>query len=163
MDKQTETLVTWLRDAHAMERATIDNIDRLLDRMRRYPAFCERYRQHLIESRLQLTRIESALRTLDADNSALKDAMMRALGVVQAFGTAVADDEPVKHCLAALSYENFEIASYISLSAACMECGHAEIRDLMEGSLKEEREMARWLETYIPQITVEFLRGAESE
>ena len=30
-----KTLVAWLRDAHAMERATVDNLDRLADRLTR--------------------------------------------------------------------------------------------------------------------------------
>jgi ferritin-like metal-binding protein YciE len=155
--KNPEHFVSWIRDAHSMEQATIDNIGRLLQRMKEYPDFCERYRAHLDESRLQLGRLERALSLLDADASFVKDTVMRLAGVFQAIGTAIAPDEPVKHCLAAYSYENFEIASYVSLVAAAEAAGHSKIAELCNASLAEERAMAEWLEDFIPRITRSFL------
>jgi len=84
---------------------------------------------------------------------------MRATGWAQALGAATSDDEPVKHCLAAYGFENFEIASYLSLAAAAAACGETAIREMCEQSLAEERAVARWLEEYIPQITTQFLAG----
>jgi ferritin-like metal-binding protein YciE len=155
--KNRDNLIAWLRDAHAMERATIDNIDRLLERMKSYPEFVARYRTHLEESREQLTRVDRALETLGADNSAMKDLATRLTGWGEAFVTAAADDEAVKHCLAAYGYENFEAASYISLIAAAEACGEPEIAAELQLSLREEEEMARWLETFIPTVTLSFL------
>jgi ferritin-like metal-binding protein YciE len=159
MASDRENLAAWLKDAHAMERATIDNITRLLDRMEDHPEFCTRFRTHLTDSRAQLKRLEDALKRLDEDTSALKDVTMRATGWLQALTTAAADDEPVKHCLMAYGYENFEIASYLSLAAAAAACGESEIREMCEQSLAEERDVARWLEGYIPQITASHLAG----
>jgi len=73
MTSDRDTLSAWLKDAHAMERSTIDNITRLLDRMEDHPEFCERFRGHLTDSKTQLNRIEQALKTLDADTSSMKD------------------------------------------------------------------------------------------
>jgi ferritin-like metal-binding protein YciE len=143
-----------------MEQATIDNIGRLLQRMKGYPEFCDRYRQHLDESRIQLGRMERALSLMEADSSFVKDTVMRVAGVFQALGTAVAPDEPVKHCLAAFSYENFEVASYVSLAAAAEECGYPQIAELCQASLSEERAMAKWLEEFIPQLTLDFLANS---
>ena len=69
MVQRTEILANWLRDAHAMERATIDNIERLIGRMSDHPAVAQRYREHLQESRRQLDRIDLCLRTIGAESS----------------------------------------------------------------------------------------------
>jgi ferritin-like metal-binding protein YciE len=42
-----ETLLTWLRDAHAMEVGTLDNLRRLVGRMESYPQFKARLEQHI--------------------------------------------------------------------------------------------------------------------
>ena len=39
MTKSKQTLIAWLRDAHAMERASVDSLDRMADRLARFPAF----------------------------------------------------------------------------------------------------------------------------
>jgi ferritin-like metal-binding protein YciE len=162
MQDARETLIAWLRDAHAMERATMDNIERLLDRMERYPDFRARYDLHLRDSAAQLGRIERCLDTLDADRSLVKDTMMRVTGFAEAFATSIAPDAAVKHCLAAYSYENFEAASYVSLIAAAEALGFSQIAELCGHSLAEERAMALWLENYIPEITQAYLNDANA-
>ena len=37
MTKSKQTLIAWLRDAHAMERASVDSLDRMADRLARFP------------------------------------------------------------------------------------------------------------------------------
>jgi ferritin-like metal-binding protein YciE len=150
-------LIAWLSDAHAMERATIDNIERLEKRMRKYPIFVDQYRSHLAESKDQLQRVEQMLRDLDSDPSFFKDSVTRVSGLAEAYAAAVSDDEPLKHCLAAFAYENFEISSYLSLIAAAEYLGEPEIAALCTRSFKEEEAMSNWLRNYIPKITVEFL------
>ncbi len=44
MTETKKQLVSWLTDAHAMERATIDNIERVVDQMDKYPQMAQRYR-----------------------------------------------------------------------------------------------------------------------
>ena len=163
MPHRRDTLIAWLRDAHAMERATIDNIKRLLERMEAHPEFVARYDAHLRDSAAQLGRIERCLDALDADRSVLKDTMMRLTGYAEAFTTAIAPDEAVKHGLAAYSYEHFEIASYTSLIAAAESLGLTEVQELCTLSLQEEREMAEWLEQYIPQATCNYLDEAAKD
>jgi ferritin-like metal-binding protein YciE len=118
-----ENLKDWLRDAHAMERATIDNIERLVERLEGHPELSNRYRQHLDESRQQLQRLEQCLGRLGTDASVVKDTATRMLGIFQVYATGATPDEPVKHCLAGYAYENFEIASYTSLIGAAEVCG----------------------------------------
>ncbi len=157
-----EKLAEWLRDAHAMERSTIDTIERLIRRLEDYPTVTKRYEMHLEESREQLLRIEESLKSLDEDISAVKDTATRVSGFFQAYTTALAEDEPVKHCLAAFAYENFEIASYLALIGAAEELRLPDIKMACEASLREEHDMADWLENHLPWIAETYIRqGAE--
>jgi len=159
MTNQTHTLVAWLRDAHAMERATVDTLDHLAERLhRRYPELAAGFRRHWQESLGQVERIEKCLKGLRSDTSTFKDLRSRFIGIAQAYAVEVLPDELVKDCLAAYASRHFEIATYISLGAAARKLEQPAIVQMCEESLQQERAMASWLELQIPEVTFEFLR-----
>jgi ferritin-like metal-binding protein YciE len=159
MTDQMHTLVAWLRDAHAMERATVDTLDHLAQRLnRRYPELAARFRQHWQESLGQVERIERCLKELGSDTSTFKDLRSRFIGIAQAYAVEILPDELVKDCLAAYASRHFEIAAYISLGAAARKLEQPAIVQMCEESLQQERAMASWLEQQIPDATLEFLR-----
>jgi ferritin-like metal-binding protein YciE len=159
MTDQTHTLVAWLRDAHAMERATVDTLDHLAERLyRRYPEFAARFRQHWQESLGQVERIENCLKELGSDTSTFKDLRSRFIGIAQAYAIEVLPDEVVKDCVAAYAARHFEIATYVSLAAAAHKLEQPAIVQMCEQNLQQERAMASWLEQQIPEATLEFLR-----
>ena len=69
MNANRETLKAWLRDAHAMERATVDNLERQLRRLEAYPRLREKIGEHLTQSRGQIRRLEECLQRLGAEPS----------------------------------------------------------------------------------------------
>jgi ferritin-like metal-binding protein YciE len=159
MTDQKHTLVAWLRDAHAMERATVDTLDHLAERLYRpYPELAARFRQHWQESLGQVERIEACLKELGSDTSTFKDLRSRFMGITQAYAVEVLPDEVVKDCLAAYASRHFEIATYISLGAAARELEQPALVQMCEENLQQERAMASWLEQQIPEVTLEFLR-----
>jgi ferritin-like metal-binding protein YciE len=159
MTKQTHTLVAWLRDAHAMERATVDTLDHLAGRLHRpYPELAARFRQHWQDSLGQVERIEACLKELRSDTSTFKDLRSRFVGIAQAYAVEVLPDEVVKDCLAVYASRHFEIATYISLGAAARKLEQPAIVQMCEENLQQERAMASWLEQQIPEATLEFLR-----
>lgn len=159
MTDQTHTLVAWLRDAHAMERATVDTLDHLAERLNRpYPEIAARFRQHWQESLGQVERIERCLKQLGSDTSTFKDLRSRFIGIAQAYAVEVLPDELVKDCLAAYASRHFEIATYISLCAAARKLDQSAVVQMCEENLQQERAMASWLEQEIPEATLEFLR-----
>jgi ferritin-like metal-binding protein YciE len=158
MTNQTNTLVAWLRDAHAMERATVDTLDHLAERLHRVePEFAARFRQHWQESLGQVERIEACLKGLGSDTSTFKDLRRRFIGIAQAYAVEVLPDELVKDCVAAYASRHFEIATYISLGAAAHNLEQPAIEQMCAENLQQERAMASWLEQQIPQATLEFL------
>jgi len=159
MTGQPHRLVAWLRDAHAMERATVDTLDHLAERLRRpYPELAARFREHWQESLGQVERIETCLKELGSDTSTFKDLRSRFIGIARAYAVEVLPDELVKELLAAYASRHFEIASYISLGAAARKLEQPAIVQMCEENLREERAMASWLEQEIPEATLEFLR-----
>ena len=158
MTESKQTLVAWLRDAHAMERANVDSLDRLADRLSRYPELGVRFREHWRESIGQVEHIEACLKKLGSDTSTFKDLTSRFIGIAQAYAVAVRPDEIVKDCLAAYAFMHFEIAAYLSLGAAALALEEPEITRMCYEHLERERAMASWLEQQIPEVTLEFLR-----
>lgn len=158
MTNGKRVLVDWLRDAHAMERASVDNLDRLADRFSRHPELAGRFREHWRESLGQVAALEDCLRKLGSDTSTFRDLASRFVGIAQAYRGVVSRDEPVKDCLAAYAAMHLKIGTYVSLRAAALELAEGEIARMCEAHIERERAMATWLEEGIAQVTLEFLR-----
>ena len=79
---------------------------------------------------------------------------------MQGLASGPARDTAIKDCLAGIAAEHFEIACYRSLIAAAEQLGDMETASTCRGILREEEEMARWLETQLPTVTQHELAGA---
>lgn len=158
MTTNKDILVSWLRDAHAMEKAATDTLDRLEDSLERLPHLATQFRQHRDESRAQTLRIEDCLHNLGTDVSRIKDVASRTLAGAQLYATAMTADQLVKRFMAAYAFESFEIASYLALGAAARAMGERAVEQMCEEHLEQERAMARWLEQHMAEVTEDFLR-----
>ena len=158
MTNGKRVLVDWLRDAHAMERSSVDNLDRLADRFSRHPELSVRFREHWRESLNQVVALEVCLKKLGSDTSTFKDLTSRFVRIAQAYAGAISLDEPVKDCLAAYASTHLEIATYVSLRAAAIELAEPEVAQMCDEHLQRERAMAGWLEEQIAEVTLDFLR-----
>ena len=158
MSNGKRVLVDWLRDAHAMERSSVDNLDRLADRFSRHPELSVRFREHWRESLNQVVALEVCLKKLGSDTSTFKDLTSRFVRIAQAYAGAISLDEPVKDCLAAYASTHLEIATYVSLRAAAIELAEPEVAQMCDEHLQRERAMAGWLEEQIAEVTLDFLR-----
>ena len=154
-----DDVITWLRDAHAMEAANIDNLERLIGLTNDYPQLKSKLQQHLEVSKRQREEVERQLQRLGSDTSTLKDWAMRIAGRIEPYVSVLTPDSVPKNCIAALAYENFEIASYRSMLGAAEELGMAELRTMSERFIREEQEMAQFLFDHLPEITRQYLRG----
>jgi ferritin-like metal-binding protein YciE len=158
MTNGKRVLVDWLRDAHAMEKTSVDNLDRLADRFSRHPELAVRFREHWRDSVGQVVALEACLRKLGSDTSTFKDLARRFVGIAQAYAGAISLDEPVKDCQAAYASMHLVIATYVSLRAAAMELDEQELVRVCDEHLQRERAMAGWLEQQITEVTLDFLR-----
>jgi ferritin-like metal-binding protein YciE len=158
MNNNKRALIEWLRNAHAMERTSVDNLDRLADRFSRHPEIAIRFREHWRDSLNQVVALEVCLKKLGADASTFKDLANRFVGIAQAYAGIISLDEPVKDCLAAYASAHLEIATYISLQAAAQELSEPDIARMCDEHLQRERAMAGWLEQQITEVTLSHLR-----
>jgi ferritin-like metal-binding protein YciE len=158
MTNGKRVLVDWLRAAHAMERTSVDNLDRLADRFSRHPELAVRFREQWRQSLGQVVALEACLKKLGSDTSTFKDLARRFVGIAQAYAGAISLDEPVKDCLAAYASIHLQIATYVSLGAAALELAEPEIARMCDEYLQRERAMAGWLEQQITEVTLDFLR-----
>src|ERR671933_931830 len=88
-----DNLIAWLRDAHAMEAATTDNLERLIGRADDYPQLKSQLQRHLEVSRRQREEVERQLKKLGSDTSTLKDLAMRLTGRLEPLLAGVTPDD----------------------------------------------------------------------
>jgi ferritin-like metal-binding protein YciE len=149
--------VTGLHNAHAMETQAIQLLSRQVERLENYPELEARMRAHLEESRLQRTRLEEVMQSLDESPSTLKEAVLGFGGNIAAIGHMPAGDEIIKNTLANFMFEHFEIAAYKSLIAMADFIGHSQGVSAATACLHEEEAMAAWIDERIASTTTRFL------
>lgn len=155
-----ELFVVGLRNAHVMEVHARELLERQSERMDQYPALQARIKQHLQETYDQLDRIEICLSACGETTSTLDDMAQPFMADNQASMRSLTDDEVLKNTFANNGFENFEIAAYKSLLAMCRSAQENGARPHLEASLKEEEEMARWLNQHVEDITNDYLAKA---
>jgi ferritin-like metal-binding protein YciE len=153
-----DDVMSWLRDAHAMEAAHVDNLDRLIRLSDEYPQLKMQLQKHLAMSSKQRVEIEQELERFDTNRSIVKDWVMKFTGQIEPLVSKFTHDSMPKNCLLAHAYEAFEIASYRSLLGAAEELDMEELRSMCERYIREEQEMANFLFEHLPEITRQYLR-----
>jgi ferritin-like metal-binding protein YciE len=67
---------------------------------------------------------------------------------------SMAGDEILKNTFANNAFEHFEIAAYKSLLALCGPAGAETSRSLLEMTLREEEQMASWIDANVQKVTM---------
>ena len=96
-----ENLIQWLRDAHAMEVGTLDDLESLAARVESFPDLRARLQQHIEETDGQERRLKELLERLGSSTSAVREAVSRVAGNVQAAVGSLFSDEVLKNTIAA--------------------------------------------------------------
>jgi ferritin-like metal-binding protein YciE len=154
MKDHKELLVTWLKDAHAMESNIVKMLEKQSEHLDDLPELKQKIDSHFEESRRHAERVQECLESLGSDTSTLKDGMAKLSGMMGQSGLGATSDEPVKTCIGNIGIEHFEIACYQSLRAAAHECGETQIAAVAEEILAEEKEMATFLESQVEPVTM---------
>jgi ferritin-like metal-binding protein YciE len=151
-------LMSWLRDAHAMEMQAIQMLENQARRIENYPDLRNRILEHLEETRGQAEMLERCIERHGTTSSPLKDSAAAFLGNVQALSGLFFGDEVVKGAIASYTFEHLEIAMYRSLIGAAEELGDGETARVCSEILRQEEAMAGWLERHLPETTRQYLR-----
>jgi ferritin-like metal-binding protein YciE len=152
-----EIFIVGLRNAHAMETQARQLMERQSERLDEYPEVKAKVTAHLQETNEQLKRVEQCLGTLGEETSTLKDAAQSVMANVMATTHAMAGDEVLKNTFANNAFENFEIAVYKALLALCGPAGSDSARPHLQASLREEEQMAKWIDANVEKVTLAYL------
>jgi ferritin-like metal-binding protein YciE len=134
-------LVSYLADAHALERQSIGLLERAID-VAGASALEAAYRNHLEESHAHVRAIERRLDALDAGPSAVKDAAMRVGAMNWATFFKAHPDTPGKVAAFAYAFEHLEMAGYEQLLRVAELAGDDDATMLAQTTLAEERAAA---------------------
>lgn len=159
-DKARDLLIVGLRNAHAMESQAHELMERQIERTGGYPEVQKRLQQHLEETKQQMTRLEDCLRQCGESESTFKDTATSLMANMQAMMHTFAGDEILKNTFANNAFEHFEIAAYKSMLALCKQAG-VDLSMPLQQSLREEEDMAQWVDSHVEGITLQYLQNEE--
>jgi|tagenome__1003787_1003787.scaffolds.fasta_scaffold20735559_2 ferritin-like metal-binding protein YciE len=152
-----ETLLSWLNDAYAMERGLVQVLENHAQDVKDRPAMYRKISEHLEKTRLHAERVQECVEHLGGSVSTMKTAMGTVAGFVHGRTTGVAPDELIKNALGDYASEHLEIASYKALIVAARALGETEVVRVCEEILRDEEDMARWLDQNLPAAVEEYL------
>lgn len=158
-----ELLISWLKDAHSMETGLIPILENHANDAKNYPQIQARIQQHVEETRQHANLVQGCIERHGESISAVKTGIGSLIGTVQSVATGPFEDQLVKNALADFASENFEVACYRALIVAAQQLGDQETVRVCEQILRDDQEMASWLEQNLP-LTVQHMiqeRAAE--
>ena len=157
MAAREETLLAWLRDAHAMEQQAIEMMEKMAGRLEHYPELRAKVEQHLQETHRQADRVRQCIERRGSSTSGIKDIAGKMVGTGQALSGLFVTDEVVKGGIASHAFEHYEMACYKVLIATAEEAGDHETKRVCEQNLREGEAMAAWLADHLPEVTRRYL------
>jgi ferritin-like metal-binding protein YciE len=158
-----ETLLSWLNDAYSMEKGLVQVLENHANDVKDHPDAYRKITEHLEKTRLHADRVEQCIARLGGSTSTVKTALGSISGFIQGRTTGASPDEMVKNGLSDYAAEHFEIACYRALIVAARALGQNEIVQICEDILRDEEDMARWLEKQLPMMVQEYLgQGAQA-
>ena len=128
-----------------------------------YPDVQAKLNEHADVTRRHAELIEGCITRLGGSPSALKEAVSNVMGKVTGIANLPAKDTVIKNALGDYAAEHFEIICYTSLIAAAEHMSDRETAEVCGQILRDEEEMAGWLEAQISPLTQKFLTEQTGE
>lgn len=158
-----DLVIAWLNDAHAMEQGLMKVLDNHIKDAKGHPQMQAKLQEHHDLAQSQAERVKSCIERLGGSTSTLKSGMANVMGMMQGISTGAAKDELVKNSLMDYAAEHFEIACYRALVVAAQQVGDMETARVCEEIMREEVQMAQWLEEHLPLVVRDTLQMAEQK
>lgn len=152
-EQAKELIVTWMKDAHAMERTLEKMLTKQADHAEADAALRTKLVQHRDETKRHAEMVEGALKRYGEDPSGFKDMAGKAEAAIMGMMSGAAGDTVIKDVLSGIASEHFEIACYRSLQAAAQSLGDGQTERMCEEILRDEERMAQFLESQLSRVT----------
>ena len=154
-----EQFIAWLNDAYSMEKSQEETLERHAKDAENDPEVHARLTRHIEETRAQAEAVQGCIESMGGKVSKVKSALAGMSGAVQGMANKPASDTMVKNAIADYAAEHFEIASYRALIDSARSLGEEQIAQKLTTILREEEDMARFLEGKLPRT----VQGALAE
>jgi ferritin-like metal-binding protein YciE len=140
-DQLDDVLLSYLRDAHALEGQAIELLEAGAERVEDEQLEVD-FREHLRQTRRHRDLIEGLLAERGGDTSALKDAALKAGGLNLSAFFGAQPDSTTKLAGFAFAFEHLEIAAYELLRRVAARSGDEGVAAAAEEILADERRAA---------------------
>jgi ferritin-like metal-binding protein YciE len=137
-------LVTYLRDAHAMEEKSLQTLQAAVA-VAGDPQLESLYQGHVTETQRHLELLKERLEAHGTSRSLLKDLGGRLAAVGVGAGLVAQPDTPAKLLAVAYAFEHFEIASYELLRRVAERAADHDAVEMVDKILVNERQAAEKL------------------
>jgi ferritin-like metal-binding protein YciE len=157
-----EKLISWLRTAHAMEKQLVEILKHHAADAEPMPPVQKRIEEHRQETQEHARLVESCLKSLDADSSAIKDVSGQVMGNMLGISMDFIPDKMLANSIMDHATEHLEMALYEAIKAAAQELGEDSIVETCDSIIKEEVAMADWISQHSPELVKKVLTMDES-
>lgn len=147
-----ELIITWLKDAYAMENGIVPVLEQQVKITADQPEIQAGIQRHIEATKGHAETVKTCLEELGESPSSIKAGMAKASGMMQGMMSSVPEDNLVKGALMDYSTEHMEIASYKALIVAAQQEGLTNVVTACESILRDEEQMAAWLDQNLPMI-----------
>ena len=146
-----------LRNTRALEKQGLEQMERQLSGLERYPDYAAVLRRHVATTKTQLDRLDKALAALGESPSTLKEAVTSVAGTIGAAVHGIAQDETLKNLYAGYAYQYDQVAAYRSLAVIAERAGRADQASEFQAAAEEETKAADAIAALIEPVTRTYL------
>ena len=146
-----------LRNTRALEKQGLEQMERQLSGLERYPDYAAVLRRHVGTTKTQLEHLDKALASLGESPSTLKETVTSVAGSIGAAVHAVAQDETLKNLYAGYAYQYDQVAAYRSLAVIAERAGKSDQAQAFRQAADEETKGAEAIAALIEPVTKTYL------
>lgn len=134
-----------LRNTRALEKQGLEQMERQLSGLERYPDYAAVLRRHVVTTKVQIDRLDTALEAIGESRSTLKETVTSVAGSIGAAVHATAQDETLKNLYAGYAYQHDQVDAYRSLAVIAERAGKTDQIAFFRAAVDEETKAAAQL------------------
>ena len=146
-----------LRNTRALEKQGLEQMERQLSGLERYPDYAAVLRRHVEATKAQIVRLDKALADVGESSSTLKETVTSVAGSIGAAVHAIAQDETLKNLYAGYAYQYDQVAAYRSLAVIAERAGKADQVSAFHTAAEDEAKVAEEIAALIEPVTKTYL------
>ncbi|MDH2309227.1 DUF892 family protein [Methylobacterium brachiatum] len=146
-----------LRNTRALEKQGLEQMERQLSGLERYPDYAAVLRRHVETTKVQIDSLDQALEAVGEGRSAIKETVTSVAGTIGAAVHATAQDETLKNLYAGYAYQYDQVAAYRSLAVIAERAGKSDQASAFRAAADEETKGAEEIAALIEPVTKTYL------